>query len=197
MDLEQLQNIHDDPYRDRILFVTSSFEKSSSFFQVLIHKGYCTEVVDPYKNDGKEISTYDLVCLFLDESELVDDVLINLKRKYLAPSIPCIVVHDGNIPSLFEESHPSIQFISFSSAPSEFIVKVSLQLRLRKARFETVSEQVSISTENASLRSLIAQFSRDIEEAKEIHDRLLPRSLPILKSAALSALYQNGRASCR
>jgi serine phosphatase RsbU (regulator of sigma subunit) len=189
MELDQLQLINDDPYRDRILFVTSNYSKSERYFQVLMQKGYCIELADPYKADEKVLNTYDLVCLFLDETELVGDVLVNLKRKYLAPSIPCIVVHEGEVPSLFEESHPSIQFLSFQSAPSEFIVKVSLQLRLRKARFEVVSEQVSISTENAALRSLIGQFARDIEEAKEIHDRLLPRSLPILKSASLSALY--------
>lgn len=189
MSKADLTDVYEDPYRDRILFVTSDFEKAGPFFQVLISKGYCTKLIDLLQPGNKELISYDLVCIYLMTSELTDETFSILRNSFLAPTVPCIIICDSQPPNLIEELLPSTMILPSTAKASELLVKVSLQLRLRKERFETVSEQVSIVSENASLRALTNQFSRELEEAKDIHNRLLPRTLPTLRSASLGAIY--------
>ena len=167
-------------HTDRILFLYSeSLKNWEKYYNSLKNKkNYEVELYEEGHVTLVPKFTFDLVVLCLDSDQGTLDALSELRKLFLAPSTPCIILTPSGIPVVDLSAFPSVQHLSYEDEISRFLVVISVQLRLRKIRSSHIKSQVEVVSENATLRDLNNRFQRDLIEAREIHEKLLPNSLP-------------------
>ncbi len=91
-----------------------------------------------------------------------------------------------------EQAKSNIERIEFVEQPysvGAVVSKIAVQLRLRKIAGAD-SHNARLGDMNAALRDLNDKFARQIQEAQQIQDTLLPTSLPVDDRFELAAAYQ-------
>lgn len=85
--------------------------------------------------------------------------------------------------------HTRIEFISSTYTAAGLVSKIATILRVRKLSGGDEANQPSLAEVNASLRELNARYSKELEEARQIQETLLPRALPEDARYQMAACY--------
>jgi serine phosphatase RsbU (regulator of sigma subunit) len=181
-------------YSDRVLFFysnsTSEWEK---YVRVLESQKKEIQKLELSTNDINPKNTFDLIIICLtSESDNSSETLNEIKKLFRLSSTPCILISPSSTNNIVQNglsNLPQLKCIDLEQEISTFLVATKLFLRLRKMRTEHVHAQVEVVSENATLRDLNNRFNKDILEAREIHERLLPDKLPIFNSLNFASYY--------
>lgn len=177
-----------DELKDRILFVYSVDTNWERYSHQLVTLGYDVELYESKNLSLVPKHTFDLVIICLDDIGGPKELLSELKKQFIAPSTPCILLSNNNT-HIENLDFPSVYLLSYADDLSKFLVQVRIQLRLRKVRSEHVMSQVEVVSENATLRDLNNRFQRDLIEAREIHEKILPHEIPECKNIQCASAY--------
>jgi sigma-B regulation protein RsbU (phosphoserine phosphatase) len=90
---------------------------------------------------------------------------------------------------LGERSVKGVEFVEKESSPGILLSRIAMQLRLRKIGGAD-EMRASLAAMNATLRDLNSRFKKELEEARQIQESLLPKKLPADARYELAASYQ-------
>jgi serine phosphatase RsbU (regulator of sigma subunit) len=177
-------------FTDRILLLYSpSSEEFSTYLSALGNQNYQLEVFENNNISKIPQLTFDLAVMMLANNDDISTHITELKKQFLFPNTPLIIVCHDEVSSLDVSQFPTIEVLNYSQGLSKFLVTVSILLRMRKIRNSHVSAQVEVVSQNAQLRDLNNRFQKDLREAREIHERILPRQLPSFESMVCATSY--------
>ena len=181
-------------HADRILLVTESLESKQQLGEIFEHRSYQWKAVENLgaaaELAGREL--FDLVIVEICSAQLpASDIIDNFKAKDSLKRCPLIVLH----PEGSKERYPtargasSITVLSSPVEPSELLVKLATQLRLRKASNNQLRFDAKLSAQNAQLRDLNNRFRKELKEAQAVQQSMLPAEHPTDPNCALYATY--------
>ncbi|MCB0338444.1 MAG: SpoIIE family protein phosphatase [Bdellovibrionales bacterium] len=155
---------------------------------------------------GYRVVTFDCKEPLLDviSRELIDLVIIDAQKDLDAPELcevlrteseskrlPIVIVAKDRlmVQQLKEKRLKNLEVITGPYTVAGILSKIATQLRLRKMMGSDSSANPSLSEINASLRDLNDRFQKELEEAQQIQQSLLPKSLPTDPRFDLASCY--------
>jgi serine phosphatase RsbU (regulator of sigma subunit) len=118
-------------------------------------------------------------------------ILDHLRKDELTRMIPIVIM--GLLPAearvLKEKGYERLEIVEATAALASVSAKVATQVRLRKMAGAD-SLIANVSDANAMLRDITGKLRKDLEEAREIQQSLLPLTLPTGEEFEVAAAYQ-------
>ena len=102
--------------------------------------------------------------------------------------IVCLASDSKKIAELHERQIENVELVDVPYNPASVLSKIAVQLRLRKNKGKD-SANARLGEINAALRDLNDRFSRQIQEAEQLQNSLLPQSLPADARFEIAAAY--------
>ena len=186
-------NVESADYVDHVLIISASAAKRTSIASVLAKRRCRCTLADSIieAEDLKAGLLFDLVVCDLDsEDSSVDQALQSLRMLAAAHSSPMLIIHPRP-QTLDLEQNDALAVLPSPYEPAQLIVKASTLLRMRKGsrRGEKPRHETDSAALNAQLRELTNRFKRDLREARDIQQSLLPKTLPADQHTAFAAAY--------
>lgn len=175
---------------DRLLVIGSEDQKLNKF---LIKLGYEVLVPEPAMPicDVLEKKFFDLVLIESGKDHLAVQLCEFLRKLKSSGTIPIVCV-TGDALERVELKKMHLEKFELIEAPysiGNLAARVATQLRLAKTSGQD-ERTASLVEMNAALRDLNARFTKEVEEARQIQESLLPESLPVDARYAIAASYQ-------
>ena len=140
-----------------------------------------------------EILSGNVIDLILIDSSLEQNwlELCSFFRAEEATSTVPIVCLASDAKQIEEAKHSieRIEFVDLPYSAGSVVSKIAIQLRLRKLAGAD-NHNARLGEINAALRDLNDKFAKQIQEAQQIQETLLPTSLPADERFELAAAYQ-------
>lgn len=185
---ESSTNDNNESLRDRILFVyDKNFPNWNTFVESLQSQGYQLFVYNEEFLPSKINFVIDLIIFCLNSKN--HEKLEELQQFYISPNTPAIIFKENNDIENGVSTFTNIQVLERETTISHFLVAVKIQLRLLKIRSEFLNNHGEVLTENALLRDLNNRFQKDLIEAREIHEKILPSNLPDFNKIRCASAY--------
>lgn len=181
-------------HAERILIIgrhAASAEKLAGLFARRNYRTlYATSVDEAAKTTVQEV--VDLILLdHQGDSEGAKQVLAAIRQDAYLRRFPILLLCPPREPFLGHTDPGSeVQIMHTPVEPSALVVKVATQLRMRKFKTDQVGFEAQIAAQNTELRDLTNRFKRELIEAREIQESILPKQLPSVLHAAFAACYQ-------
>lgn len=114
-----------------------------------------------------------------------------LRTEPVAKQIPLVVLSNSveDHDSIAGAAFPLVESIPPPHSNGSVVSRIATVLRLRKLAGEEKGASATLHEMNARLRDLTDHFTREIEEAREIQQGLLPTSLPDDSRYSVAASY--------
>jgi len=184
-----------DKHAQRVLVIAASHEEAQRIGKLLETRSYAWKSADGVEAAselaGEQL--FDMVVAQFDGVELPPiEAISSITSNARLRRVPLLVLHPG-AGDLSPNYLPSLELpVSVLATPwhaTDLLVKVSSQLRLQKLKFEESSFVAKVSAQNSELRDLTNRFQRELQEAQNIQNSILPKSLPTAAGSAFSAAY--------
>ncbi len=186
--IESFQNEANDNLKDRILFIyDEKFPRWNNLIESLKIQDYDLHIYNEDFLPSKINFVVDLIILCNGKKGL--ETLAELKQFFISPTTSVLILNEESKASENNTAFTNIQTLSSEIPIPQFLVAVRVQLRLLKIRSDYFSSQGEVVTENAQLRDLNNRFQKDLIEAREIHEKILPNSLPNFSKIRCASAY--------
>ncbi len=175
---------------DRLLLIGSEDHKLSKFLSKLGYEVLLPEPAMPIC-DVLERKFFDLVLIESGKDHLAVQLCEFLRKLKSSNSIPIVCV-TGDALERVELKKMHLDKFELIEAPysiGALAARIATQLRLAKISGQD-ERTASLVEMNAALRDLNARFTKEVEEARQIQESLLPETLPQDSRYAVAASYQ-------
>jgi len=174
---------------DSLLIVGSQDDKLAALLSKLGHQLVKTAPGEPLgehlaKND------FDLVIVDAQLDPNWVDLCQYLRTDDSTSDVPivCLSSDQDKIKELQENKFERIEFVDVPYSVGGVVSRVSMQLRMRKLD-GAENSNARLGEMNAALRDLNDRFMQQLHEARQIHETLLPESLPQDNRFELAVAY--------
>jgi sigma-B regulation protein RsbU (phosphoserine phosphatase) len=152
-----------------------------------VHLG--TEGLDIFEFTKQKI--VDLIFLSATGNDNTSKLVIGLKENPATRRIPIVYLTDNQtyITVLKEFNFERLEMIERGATLGSIISKTATMLRLRKMIATDKGGKQDVFDLNAHLRDLTEKHKKEIEEARQIQENLLPKTLPKGDSFELAVCY--------
>ncbi len=187
LDLEELA--------DRVLVIGQDDNSMTEISNLLERRSYqwaAAKTNDEASELAKD-ELFDLIILENTDLEASPGQLVSKIRAF--PRLrraPLLLLHPA--PEKYEEesNNPGssdVLVLKSPYNPTNLLVKVATQLRLRKIRSEQASADAKITAQNAELRDLTNRYKHELVEARSIQQSILPKKLVKHDDCLFAAKY--------
>jgi len=133
---------------------------------------------------------FDLIILDGALQSAATDLFEYLRTDDATKQIPLIMITSSQSQRLDPEIAPGlIEYLDGPYRPGQLVSKVATQLRLRKMAGADPNT-ATLAEMNAALRDLNTRMQKEIEEARDLQESLLPQSLPQHPGLDLAVYYE-------
>lgn len=187
--LDQSQNA------DRVLVINSDEESAKRITNILEKRSYGWQVAATPQTAAQLAADqlFDLVIFECQDLNFAPAEFLGLLRADSGlKRSPLIVLHPDPEKVAREGGFingKDYHVIQSPFKPSDLIVKVSTQLRLRKLKSSDSKLDDKIGAQNSQLRDLNTRYQKELKEAKYIQQSILPKSLPVDDRCFFAAHY--------
>ena len=179
-------------HTDCVLIVGDSEKSAAKLSKLLAIRNYrSVHISSPLDAPKAAVqNVFDLIVVDCSASTASPEALVTVLRSdaYLR-RLPFLILCQNGYGSSADADNNNVQVLSGRVEPSSFLVKVATLLRLRKFQSEQASQQAELSVQNAELRDLTNRFKRELLEARQIQEAILPKQLPQAENALFCAYY--------
>ena len=182
-------------HADRILFICDNDPAAAQISSLLETRSYnwvrVSTIEDGAVTAQEQVFDLVVICLLNPENDPIIN-LRDLKAERRLVRYPVIAIHPALEEIQMSGLIPKDEKLSLLPYPidaAQFLVKLTMLLRLRKFRGEQASFETKIAEQNAQLRDLTNRFRTEVREAQTIQKALLPTTLPIFDSCVIAARY--------
>lgn len=175
---------------DTVLVIGAEDKRLGAFLTKL---GYQVVAPDASKSVPEilEKQLFDLVLIDSGKEHQAIELCEFLRASDAARAVPIVCVTGDPLEKveLRRKKLEKFELIEVPYSIGGLAARIATQLRL--AKFSGKDERTASLVEvNASLRDLNARFMKEVEEARQIQESMLPESLPVDTRFALAASYQ-------
>lgn len=175
---------------DKLLLIGSEDQKLSKFLVKLGYEVLLPEPASPIC-EVLEKKFFDLVLIESGKDHLAVQLCEFLRKLKSSNSVPIVCV-TGDALERVELKRMQLDKFELIEAPYSIgglAARIATQLRL--AKISGADERTASLVEmNAALRDLNGRFTKEVEEARQIQESLLPETLPVDSRYAVAASYQ-------
>ena len=133
---------------------------------------------------------FDLIILDGALQSAATDLFEYLRTDDATKQIPLIMITSSQSQRLDPEIAPGlVEYLDGPYRPGQLVSKVATQLRLRKMAGADPSTATLVEM-NATLRDLNTRMQKEMEEARDLQESLLPQSLPQHPGLDLAVYYE-------
>ena len=182
-------------HAQRVLVIASSTEEADRIGKLLETRNYAWKAADGVEAAsamaGEQL--FDMIVAEFADHDLPPIEAINsITSSAQLRRVPLLVMHPGAAdisPNYLTSLDLPVSILSTPWHATDLIVKVSSQLRLQKLKDAESSFVAKVSAQNSELRDLTNRFQRELQEAQNIQNSILPKSLPTAKETSFAAAY--------
>jgi sigma-B regulation protein RsbU (phosphoserine phosphatase) len=170
--------------RDHILVVGPVEESKKRVLDILKRRNYRLSSLEVI-SEAREWSGDDVVDLVvIDEPDIIrspDEIVAEIRAKTQLRRVPIVLLRPeicqfARVPE--SETRDYVVLLQSPPDPGLLLVKVATALRLWKIQAQQVKHESAVAAQNAQLRDLTNRFKRELKEAQEIQETILPSGLP-------------------
>lgn len=133
---------------------------------------------------------FDLIILDSALQSSATDLFEYLRSDDTTKQIPLIMITSSQLQMLDPEIAPGhVEYLVGPYRPGQLVSKIATQLRLRKMAGGDPNT-ATLAEVNASLRDFNTRMQKEMEEARELQESLLPQKLPQHPGLDLAVYYQ-------
>ena len=194
MGIEDL-NLDLDEHADRIMVVSDSTSQADKITRLLEKRSYNWKLTTTTE-EASQVAAKELFDIIIFDSAHMPrgpaEIVASLKEDPHLKRSPILLLHSR--PGEFSHDDrkaygDEVQVVEADFSPSQLLVKIATQLRLRKIRSDQASFDAKVAAQNAQLRDLTNRFKRELKEAQSIQQSILPKKLPYDKRCIFTAMY--------
>jgi serine phosphatase RsbU (regulator of sigma subunit)/CheY-like chemotaxis protein len=186
-------NLDPSEHTERVLIIGRFPASADKLAKLLARRNYQTTYASSV-NEAKTTLLRQVIDLILldhqEDGERAEQTVASIRQDAYLRRYPILLLCPPKEPFLAHtEPGNELQIMHNPVEPSALVVKVATQLRMRKFKNEQVGFEAQIAAQNSELRDLTNRFKRELIEAREIQESILPKRLPCVPQATFAACY--------
>lgn len=192
MGIEDL-NLNLTELADKVLVVSENQEHATAIGALLTKRSYAWTATRTPLEASKIDELFDLIILVLANDEPLLEKRINSLRAFprlrRAPLIVVSASYNERTEEIAKLTKNELLFLPLPYDPTNLLVKVATQLRMRKIQTEQATIDAQLTAQNAQLRDLTNRYKHELSEARSIQQAIMPKKLPKHENCIFAAKY--------